>query len=70
MPYSMKAVAIFAGLYFTALFFSFVSEVSYKKRSIADVRQDWKGIVTRTSIMFAVFVVASIIWSYFGQKGN
>lgn len=70
MHFYLKLTMIFGGLYIVALFFSFVSEVSYKKRSIADVRQDWKGIVYQTSIMFAVFVVASIIWNFYGHKGE
>jgi hypothetical protein len=65
-----KLAMIFVGLYVIALVFSFVSEVTYKKRSIADVRQDWKRIVSRTTIIFAVFVIASIIWSFYGPKGK
>lgn len=68
MHFYLKLAMMFVGLYVVALVFSFVSEVTYKKRSIAEVRQDWKGIVSRTSIMFAVFVVASIIWSLYGPK--
>jgi len=70
MQFYLKVAMIVVWLYALALVFSFVSEVTYKKRSIAEVRQDWKGIVTRTSIMFAVLAVASIIWSIYGQKNK
>jgi len=70
MPFSLKTAAILVGLYFTALLFSFISEVSYKKRAIADVRQNWKSIVTRTSIIFAVFIISSIIWSLYGHQNK
>jgi hypothetical protein len=70
MPYLLKTVVIWVGIYFIALLFSFVSKVTYKKRSINDVRQDWKSIVIQTSIMFAVFMVASILWGVWGLKGE
>jgi hypothetical protein len=66
----LKAAAICLGLYLVALVLSFVSEVTYKKRSIHDVRQGWRVIVIQTSIIFAVFVVASIVWNVLGLKGE
>lgn len=52
-------------LYIVVIGVSFMSEVTYNKRSVHDVKQDWKQIVIRTSLIFSVFLVASFIWSHF-----
>jgi hypothetical protein len=70
MPISLNAAVILVGLYFIALLFSFVSEVTYKKRSIHYVRQDWRRIVIQASIMFVVFLIASIVWKVLGLNGK
>ncbi len=66
----LRAGAIWIGLYLLCLFFSFISEVTYKKRSIQDVRQNWKPLVTQTTLVFVVFTVASVVWHYWGPQSR
>jgi hypothetical protein len=66
----LRAAAIWVCLYLVCLLFSFISEVTYKKRSIKEVRQDWKQIASRTTVTFMVFAIASIIWLYWKQSNQ
>ena len=70
MPFFLKVVLMYLGLYFVALMATFVGEVSYKKRSIHQVRQDWKRIAFESSAVFCVFVIATIVWKVMGKTGE
>ncbi len=68
MIFSLKTVTLWLGLYFVGLVYSFVSEVTYKKISIYDVRKDWKRITIRASIIFTV--ICTYFWGLMGLKGG
>lgn len=70
MPFLLKVSIWGIGLYFVVIFFPFVSEVTYHKRSIHDVWQDWMRVVSRASVLFAIFTVASIVGRVLGLKGE
>ncbi len=61
-----KNILIFVLLYFLAIFFSIVSEITYKKRNLRDVIYDFKQIWYKSSILFLIFIMASIIYYFFG----
>ena len=65
MLFSLETAAILLGLYVITLLFKFISKVFYRKRATADVCQDWKSMVMRTSIIFTVFIISNIIWSLY-----
>lgn len=64
----VRAVAIWGGMYLLCLIFSFVSEITYRKRTIQDVCRNWRTIVVQTSSVFAVFTISSIIWYFLRLK--
>jgi len=70
MPFMLRVVLIYLGIYVVGLALSFVSEITYKKRAISDVRGDWKRIVRQASIIFCVFVVGSIVWGVLGIESQ
>lgn len=65
----MKAILFWLCLYLVIMLFAFVSEITYKKKTIKEVRQNFKRVVIETALTFAVFVVASYLWSKFGSSG-
>lgn len=48
--------------YFLIVFFSFVSEITYKKKSLTDCAKDYKKILLRSFIYFIVLVIFSLIY--------
>jgi len=70
MPFFFKIMLMYLGLFLMALIGTFVSEITYRKRTIQEVRRDWRQIARKTSLIFGVFVVASILWNVFGVKGE
>ncbi|HBA71103.1 MAG TPA: hypothetical protein DER40_12845 [Geobacter sp.] len=66
----IKVILFWICLYLLILIFSFISEITYKKRTIEEVRKNLKQIVIQTSLTFAVFVVASYLWSKYGGSGR
>ena len=63
-----KIITIILVLYLIAIVLSFINEVTYKKRSPGDVIKDSKKIIIKTSLIFLIFILASII--YFALKRN
>ena len=62
----MGAVLIWLGLYALAVALSFLSEITYKKKSLGQVKGEAKSIFIKTTIMFLVMLVATYIYAYFG----
>ena len=60
-----KIVMIYIILYLLTLFFSCVSEITYRKKVLKDVVSDFKRIWWRSSLIFVVFLISSIL--YFGH---
>lgn len=66
----IKVILFWICLYLLILIFSFISEITYKGKTIREARQNFKQIVVQTSLTFAVFVVASYLWSKYGGSGK
>jgi hypothetical protein len=64
----IKIAAIYALVYLLILFFSFVSEITYKKRSITSTFNDFKRISLRSFLYFTVMVVFSCIYYILGIR--
>ena len=63
-----NVIGIYLGIYIVGLFFTFLSEITYKKRKAKDVKNDFKSIFRRASIIYLVFVLASILYYFLGTK--
>ena len=66
----MKLFSTFLLIYLLVLLFSFISELTYKKRTIAEIRNNAKSIVKNASILYFIFVVASIVYQLAGVNFN
>ena len=65
-----KTILVYAFIYVLVILFSFVSEIAYKKRSVKTVIDDSKAIWIKASLIFIVFLVASILYSILRIKLN
>jgi hypothetical protein len=61
-----KSLTPFVVAYMFVLFFSFLSELTYRKRSLADIKADKWKIFWRATISFVVLIVASFIYHILG----
>ena len=64
----MKIVLIFLAIYVVGLFFSFLSEITYRKRTISEVKKDYRRIWRNATIIYCIFVVATSIYYFLGIK--
>ena len=65
-----KIIFIMALIYFICIFFSFISEITYKKRAPKLVLKDYKRIWIKSSLIFLVFLAGSIFYYKIGVKFN
>ncbi len=66
----MKLFLTFAMIYLLILLLSFLSEVTYKKRTIAEVKNDAKSIIKKASIVYIVFIGATVFYHLAGVNFN
>jgi hypothetical protein len=66
----IKNIPIIIGLYIIVLFFSFVSEYTYKKKSFSEIKENAKSIIFEATIIFIVMIIASIIYFQLGIKAD
>lgn len=66
----IRAVLFWICLYLIILIFSFISEITYKNKTIKEIKQNCKQIIIQTTLTFAVFVVASYLWSKYGGSAS
>ena len=64
----MKIVLIFLTIYIVGLFFSFLSEITYKKRKFSEVKKDYKRIWRNATIVYCIFIAATAIYYFLGIK--
>ncbi len=61
-------ITVYAILFLLILLFSFVSEITYKKRPISSVLNDYKRISFRSFLYFIVLVVFTYIYYLLGIR--
>jgi membrane protease YdiL (CAAX protease family) len=52
-------------MYAFILFFSLLSEITYKKRSVAQVREDFRKIALTSLFYLAVMIISGYVWHFF-----
>ena len=57
-----RLMTILLVIYIIGTALTFLSEITYKGRTISEVRKDYKSIIKRSSLMFLVLVFSSIIY--------
>ena len=55
-------------LYVVGVFFTFLSEFTGKKRSLREIKKDYKNILKKFTLIYLIFVVASAIYYFLGIK--
>ena len=55
-------------LYIIGLFFTFLSEFTYKKRSLLEVREDFGKIIKKFTLIYFVFLISSLIYYFLGIR--
>jgi len=63
-----KIAAFWAGLYAVVIILAVIGEFTYKKRTVAEVRQDFMRIIIKNAVIFTVFVAATYAWHFFSAK--
>jgi hypothetical protein len=66
----IRNLLIIIGLYLFALIFSFVSEYTYKKKSITEIKENAKEIIFKITILFAIMIIASFVYAKLGIKAE
>ena len=64
----IKTILLFLGIYVIVLFFAFLSEYTYKKKSIAEIKENAKGIFLKITILFAIMIIVSFIFGLMGIR--
>ena len=64
----IRTIAIVVFAYIICICFAFLSEITYKHRKIKDVINDYKRIITNSTIIFAIFIISSIIYYMLGFR--
>ena len=64
--FTIKIIALFFLTYILVLFFSFLSEVTYKKRAFQEVKNDARQIWKKATLIFIVIVVAIVGYNLLG----
>lgn len=62
----LKIILIYGLIYLCCVFFMFVSEITYKKKSLSAVLKDYKSIIIKCTLIFGVFVIASAVYHVMG----
>lgn len=57
-----RLVTILIVIYIIGTALTFLSEITYKGRTISEVRKDYKYIIKRSSLIFLILVFSSIIY--------
>ena len=57
-----KIFFVYLFAYFMIVFFSFVSEITYNKKSLTDCGKHYKKILLRSLIYFILLVIFSFIY--------
>ncbi len=65
-PFNWKFVFVLLVVFPICLLCSFISEITYKKRTLGEVKKDSKKIIRKTSFIYAVFVIATIVYQVLG----
>lgn len=64
----MKYILFLLVVYFIIIFFSVLSEITYKKRKFSVVLCDLKNIVIKSTIVFLVLLIFTYLYYLFGGK--
>jgi hypothetical protein len=70
IKFQFKIIVIYLLIYIVGLFFSFLSEFTYKKREFSEIKKDYKRIWRNASLVYGVFVIASVVYYLFGIKAE
>ncbi len=65
-PINWRLFFVLILIYPFCLLLSFISEITYKKRTFAEAKKSSKKIIKETSIIYAVFVIATIVYQVLG----
>lgn len=68
LPFSVKIILMGLLLYVVGVFFTFLSEFTGKKRSLREIKKDYKNILKKFTLIYLIFVVASAIYYFLGIK--
>ena len=63
---NFKLIIVLVLIYPIILLLSFVSEFTYKKKTIDEIKKDSKQIIRTTSITYAGFIIAAIVYQMLG----
>lgn len=66
----LKTIIVWIFIYVFAVSISFVSELTYKRRSLSAIKADAKGIIRRASLIFLVFLAATYVYWFLGITGE
>ena len=66
----LKVGGIYLLIYVVGLLFTVLSEITYKRRTLKEVKENFKQIWIRASIIYLIFVIASICYYFFGMKAS
>jgi len=66
--FSFKVIVIYLLIYIVGLFFTFLSELTYKKQKFYEIKKDYKRIWRNATLLYCVFVIASAFYYLLGIK--
>ena len=68
LHFSIKIIFMGLLLYVVGVFFTFLSEFTGKKRSLSEIRKDYKNILKKFTFIYLIFIVASAAYYFLGIK--
>ena len=66
----LKSILVYLVLYLLVIFFSFLSELIFRKVSFGRLRKNYKKVLLKSSLIFLIFVIASLFYQFMGIKFN
>ncbi len=64
----MKYVVVFASIYLLAVAGECLSQLTYHKKSLQAIQQNFRRTLLRTFLMVAVMMAAFLVWVRMGWK--
>jgi hypothetical protein len=65
---SRPFVYVFLGIYALAVVFETISQLTYRRKSIPEIRAGFRWIPLKTFLLTVVLMVATLVWNYIGWR--
>ena len=67
---TLPVLLVFIGVYILAVVFGTISQLTYQRKSIQEIKIGFKQTLLKSLVLVIVMMISSLIWNYMGWRGG